>query len=70
MLPLLLTAGQGLAWLALTIGQLMLWGFGMSIGFALGKSFTGFFEEKIVHRLQASKVINHRRQSGVNPVPA
>lgn len=37
MIPILASAGAGAAWLFATIAQLVLWGFGISMGFALGQ---------------------------------
>lgn len=40
MLPILVTIGQGLAWLAATIGQLFLWGTGVGCGLWFSKIIT------------------------------
>ena len=63
MLPILVTAGHGLAWLAVTLGQLMLWGIGISFGFHVGKKAIAIMEgwglkakaNKIAERLMRSK---------------
>ncbi len=54
MLPILSTIAAGLVWLAGTLGYLLIWGFGISIGFWVGKMFTsamdGYWHQRLANK--------------------
>lgn len=50
MLPTLAMIGTGLAWFAATLGQLIFWGAGITVGFWIGKKLTNVWDQWIVNR--------------------
>lgn len=61
MLPLLLTVGQGLAWFAVTMSQLVIWGAGIGLGFWAIKKVTFIADVKLAGWL-AKKKMSHLTQ--------
>jgi hypothetical protein len=56
MLPILLSIGSGLAWFALTMCQLVMWGAGIGLGFWTIKKVTNIIDAKLAER-DASRLI-------------
>lgn len=64
MLPIILTIGHAVSWLALTVGQLFIWGAGISLGFWGGKQVTNKLDV-MQAKIKAKKAAHKLGLSGI-----